>query len=89
MLRRLHNWTLEPGPLAWRSNLGLRGLTALPIRFSQPESAARSALFAIFAVLRELSADPECEIDVGPFVAAVCDVRAGDRGCDDVPIVPC
>jgi cytochrome P450 len=43
MLRRLNNWTLETGPLVWRSNLGLRGLTALPICFNQPESAACSA----------------------------------------------
>jgi len=33
MLRRLPNWALEPEPLVWRSNLGLRGLTRLPIRF--------------------------------------------------------
>jgi cytochrome P450 len=33
MLRRLPNWTLEPGPLAWRTNLGLRGLEALPVTF--------------------------------------------------------
>lgn len=33
MLRRLGDWTLEPGPLVWRTNLGLRGLTRLPIRF--------------------------------------------------------
>jgi cytochrome P450 len=33
MLRRLPAWRLEPGPLVWRSNLGLRGLTKLPIRF--------------------------------------------------------
>jgi len=33
MLRRLPNWTLEPGPLAWRTNLGLRGLEALPLTF--------------------------------------------------------
>ncbi len=33
MLRRLPNWTLDPKPLTWRANLGLRGLTALPIRF--------------------------------------------------------
>ncbi|HWC20044.1 MAG TPA: cytochrome P450, partial [Terriglobales bacterium] len=33
MLRRLANWQLEPGPLLWRTNLGLRGLTKLPIRF--------------------------------------------------------
>jgi pimeloyl-[acyl-carrier protein] synthase len=42
MLRRLPNWTLDPGPLVWRSNLGLRGLTKLPIHFEQP-SAANSA----------------------------------------------
>ena len=31
--RRLPNLRLEPGPLAWRTNLGLRGLTSLPVRF--------------------------------------------------------
>jgi cytochrome P450 len=35
MLRRLGNWTLQPGPLVWRTNLGLRGLTRLPICFAQ------------------------------------------------------
>jgi cytochrome P450 len=34
MLRRLPSWSLEPGPLSWRANLGLRGLTALPITLS-------------------------------------------------------
>jgi len=33
MLRRLPNLTLEPTPLSWRENLGLRGLTALPVTF--------------------------------------------------------
>lgn len=33
MLRRLGDWALEPGPLVWRTNLGLRGLTKLPISF--------------------------------------------------------
>lgn len=33
ILRRLPNLQLEPQPLAWRNNLGLRGLTALPVRF--------------------------------------------------------
>jgi pimeloyl-[acyl-carrier protein] synthase len=37
MLRQLPNWTLEPGPLVWRTNLGLRGLTALPLRFDIPK----------------------------------------------------
>jgi cytochrome P450 len=33
MLRRLPNMTLDPIPLVWRENLGLRGLTALPVTF--------------------------------------------------------
>jgi pimeloyl-[acyl-carrier protein] synthase len=33
MLRRFPNLALEPDPLTWRSNLGLRGLTALPVSF--------------------------------------------------------
>jgi cytochrome P450 len=43
MLRRLPNWALEPGPLVWRSNLGLRGLTRLPLRFSEPPSTMTAA----------------------------------------------
>jgi pimeloyl-[acyl-carrier protein] synthase len=43
MLRRFPNWTLEPGPLVWRTNLGLRGLTRLPIRFGEPEQTRSSA----------------------------------------------
>lgn len=34
MLRRLPDLRLEPGPLVWRTNLGLRGLTALPVTFA-------------------------------------------------------
>jgi hypothetical protein len=33
LLRRLPNPRLQSGPLAWRQNLGLRGLTALPVAF--------------------------------------------------------
>jgi len=33
IVRRLPNLQLEPGPLVWRNNLGLRGLTALPLSF--------------------------------------------------------
>src|SRR5947208_2324331 len=40
MLRRLSNWTLDPVPLVWRSNLALRGLTKLPIRFSRSTTAS-------------------------------------------------
>jgi cytochrome P450 len=38
MLRRLPHWAFEPGPLVWRSNLGLRGLTKLLLRFGEPPS---------------------------------------------------
>ncbi|GAC1476669.1 MAG: cytochrome P450 [Ktedonobacterales bacterium] len=33
VLRRMPHLRLEPGPLTWRTNLGLRGLTALPVAF--------------------------------------------------------
>lgn len=33
LLRRMPHLRLEPGPLTWRENLGLRGLTALPVAF--------------------------------------------------------
>ncbi len=33
ILRRMPNIHLEPGPLKWRENLGLRGLIALPVTF--------------------------------------------------------
>jgi cytochrome P450 len=42
---RMTNLQLEPGPLVWRDNLGLRGLTALPVTFNRaPESAAVEAV---------------------------------------------
>ena len=34
MLRRLQKLKLDPGPIVWRENLGLRGLIALPISWS-------------------------------------------------------
>lgn len=33
MLRHMPGLALEPGPLVWRTNLGLRGLKALPVTF--------------------------------------------------------
>ena len=35
ILRRLPNLEMTPGPLTWRNNSGLRGLTALPVKFSK------------------------------------------------------
>ena len=42
MARQMDELKLAPGPLVWRENLGLRGLTALPITFrrTSPSSAA-------------------------------------------------
>jgi len=34
ILRRLPDLDVVPGPLTWRTNSGLRGLTALPVRFT-------------------------------------------------------
>jgi len=39
LLRRLTNITIEPTPLEWRENLGLRGLKSLPIAFYVAPSA--------------------------------------------------
>jgi len=36
MLRRMPGLKLEPGPLVWRANLGLRGLTSLRVSFGPP-----------------------------------------------------
>ena len=33
VLSRMPNLQLQPGPITWRENLGLRGLTALPVSF--------------------------------------------------------
>ncbi|MFL6439677.1 MAG: cytochrome P450 [Terriglobales bacterium] len=43
MLKRLPNWTLDPEPLVWRSNLGLRGLIRLPISFANPQQTPTPA----------------------------------------------
>jgi cytochrome P450 len=36
VLRRLPDLALAPGAMVWRTNLGLRGLTALPLTFGKP-----------------------------------------------------
>jgi len=43
MVRQLPRWSLEPGPLVWRTNLGLRGLTYLPIKFTTDGDTHSSA----------------------------------------------
>jgi hypothetical protein len=39
IMQRLHELELKPGPLTWRNNLGLRGLTALPVKFRASQAA--------------------------------------------------
>ena len=40
IVRRLPGLELQPGPLVWRNNLGLRGLTALPVKFEVSRAAS-------------------------------------------------
>lgn len=42
IVRRMSNLALEPGPLVWRDNLGLRGLTSLPVTFNAAQSPIES-----------------------------------------------
>jgi len=44
LLRRFSNFELEPVELEWRTNLGLRGLRSLPIRFRAIEGTATAAV---------------------------------------------
>jgi pimeloyl-[acyl-carrier protein] synthase len=39
MVRQLPDWSLEPSPLVWRTNLGLRGLMSLGINFNNEADA--------------------------------------------------
>jgi cytochrome P450 len=41
LLRRFPELRLEPAPLVWRPNLGLRGLMALPVAFASSEVGGR------------------------------------------------
>ena len=43
MVRQLPEWRLDPGPLVWRTNLGLRGLTSLRIGFGKGSGHSLSA----------------------------------------------
>jgi cytochrome P450 len=40
IVRRLPDLEIEPGNLVWRNNLGLRGLTALPVKFRAAHPAS-------------------------------------------------
>jgi cytochrome P450 len=42
IVRRMSNLALETGDLVWRDNLGLRGLTSLPVTFEVAQSALES-----------------------------------------------
>ena len=40
IVSRLPELALEPGPLVWRENLGLRGLTSLPVTFNKQSTVS-------------------------------------------------
>jgi pimeloyl-[acyl-carrier protein] synthase len=40
LLRRLTDLALEPGPLMWRHNMGLRGMKALPVTFKKAKACS-------------------------------------------------
>jgi cytochrome P450 len=42
--RRMANLRLEPGPIVWRDNLGLRGLTSLPVMFDEIQAPIDSPI---------------------------------------------
>ena len=42
LVRRTCNLAVEPGPLVWRDNLGLRGLTSLPVTFDETQAPLES-----------------------------------------------
>jgi pimeloyl-[acyl-carrier protein] synthase len=44
LVRRTTNMAVEPGPITWRDNLGLRGLTSLPVTFDEARSTAESPI---------------------------------------------
>jgi len=44
LLTTFSSWSLEPVPLVWRTNLGIRGLTALQVSFSDSKSADLAAV---------------------------------------------
>ncbi len=43
IVSRTSKLVLEPGPIVWRENLGLRGLTALPVSFTTAEPGRLAA----------------------------------------------
>ena len=61
LMRRTSNLALEPGPLVWRDNLGLRGLTALPVTFAEVQAPLDSSTRRRTCRWREpLSFSPVC-----------------------------
>lgn len=47
IVRRTTNLSLEPGSLVWRDNLGLRGLTSLPVTFNEVKSTIETSTMVI------------------------------------------
>ena len=47
IVRQTANLALEPSPLVWRDNLGLRGLTSLPVTFNAVQSPLESPTIVV------------------------------------------
>lgn len=52
LMRRTSNLALEPGPLVWRDNLGLRGLTSLPVTVAEAQAPAERPMLIAPAASR-------------------------------------
>jgi cytochrome P450 len=52
LMRRTSNLALEPGPLVWRDNLGLRGLSSLPVTFAEMQSTVETPVMVAPAASR-------------------------------------
>jgi cytochrome P450 len=46
LLKRFPNLALEPGPIVWRENLGLRGLKSLNVKFAATHQPSREEITA-------------------------------------------
>lgn len=74
LLRRLSDIALQPGPLVWRRNLGLRGLQALPVTFTRASSSAAPSL-------SELHSDGHCEVGSGHRSGVCPHLGSNPRPC--------
>jgi amino acid adenylation domain-containing protein len=69
LLRRFSSFRLEPQELAWRTNLGLRGLTSLKIAIDRPRAATKAQSLAEKS---EVRSEDEWNNTAKPYPADKC-----------------